>query len=91
MRNDPEPLDLVTVIESTDATLLTLMKALLDEAEIPYLARGEALQNLFGLGQLGTGFNPLIGAVRIEVRRDQADAARTLLSDFIDQADAPGE
>lgn len=91
MRNDPEPLDLVTVIESTDATLLTLMKALLDEAEIPYLARGEALQNLFGLGQLGTGFNPLIGAVRIEVRRDQADAARALLSDFIDQAEAPGE
>ena len=91
MRNDPEPLDLVTIIESTDATLLTLMKARLDEAEIPYLARGEALQNLFGLGQLGTGFNPLIGAVRIEVRRDQADAARALLSDFIDQADASRE
>lgn len=89
MRNDPEPLDLVTIIESSDPTLVALMKALLDEAEIQYLARGEALQNLFGVGQIGTGFNPLIGPVRIEVRRDQADAARALLSDFIDQADAP--
>ena len=55
MPADPEFAELVTVVETSNPTLLVLMKSVLDGAEIPYYAKGEALKNLFGLGQVGSG------------------------------------
>ena len=49
---------------------------LLDGAEIPYFAKGEQLQNLFGVGQVGTGFNPIVGPVELLVSRSDCGAGR---------------
>lgn len=84
MPEKPEFVDLITIVETNNATLLTLAKSVLDGAEIPYFAKGEQLQNLFGVGQVGTGFNPIVGPVRLQVRQDDALEARKLLRDFLE-------
>lgn len=90
MRNDPEFVELVTIVESNNTTLLTLVKSVLDGDDIPYFAKGEQLQHLFGFGQLGVGFNPIIGPVRIQVRSDDAQRARVLLRDFLETGETEG-
>lgn len=84
MKEDSEFVELVTIVESADPALLMVMKSVLDGAEIEYYAKGEQLQNLFGAGQIGIGFNPIIGPVRIQVRGEDAERSRTLLRDFLD-------
>ncbi len=44
-------------------------------AEIPYMAKGAQIQDLFGFGRL-TVVNPVSGPVEIYVRSTEADAAR---------------
>ena len=71
--------DLVTVFESSDAALLALAKAALDDAGIRYVAEGEALQDLFGMGRLFSGYNLITGSPRIRVTAENAKRARELL------------
>ena len=46
---------------------------------IEYLVRFEGLQDLFGLGRWGTGFNLIVGPAEFWVRADDADHARERL------------
>jgi hypothetical protein len=75
--------DLVTVFESADVAVFALAKAALDEAGIRYVAQGEELQNLFGLGRLGTGYNLITGAPRIRVGAENAERAREILAELL--------
>lgn len=77
---DPGPLDLETVFETGDPGMLSLAHSLLDEEQIPYLTQGEGLQDLFGMGRLGTGFSTLVGPVHIQVERERVEEARALLA-----------
>ncbi len=79
-----EDLDLVNIVNLTDAGLIGLAKSLLDEADIPSMIRGNGLQDLFGLGRIT--FNPLIGAVKVLVRRQDAPEARDVLAGIIENA-----
>jgi hypothetical protein len=72
------------VLETSDQGLLAIAKSLLEEAEIPFFAKGEGVQDLFGWGRLGTGFSIVAGAVALQVPADQADEARGLLKDLQD-------
>ncbi len=63
----PELGDTVSVFSTGDPVTLMTAKSLLDDAGIPYLTRNEALQNLFGMGQLGTGFNLVAGPMEVLV------------------------
>ena len=74
--------DLITVFESGNQGVIAFVKSILDSAEIPYLAKGENIQNLFGLGVIGTGFNPISGPVQIQVRREDESVARELLAEI---------
>jgi hypothetical protein len=75
----PDPGDIETVFASSDPVALVTAKSLLDEAGIPYLARGEGIQDLFGMGRLGTGFSVVAGAVEIQVGAHRAQEAADLL------------
>lgn len=79
MAQEPE---IVTVFETGNAALVALAKSMLDAAEIAYAVKGEHLQNLFGGGVIGTGFNVLVGPVQIQVRREDEAEARSVLSDL---------
>jgi hypothetical protein len=74
--------DLVTVYETGNAALIAMAKSLLDGADIMYIVKNENLQNLFGGGVMGTGFNVVVGPVQIQVRREDQGTARTLLSEL---------
>lgn len=69
----------VSVFKTGDPALLAVAKSLLEMASIPYFAKGEGVQDLFGLGRLGTGFNPLTGPADLQVdQRFRAEASRVL-------------
>jgi len=86
-RDSGEP---VTVLESSDPAVLAVAKSLLESAAIPYFAKGEALQSLFGAGTL-SGFNPITGPVEIQVSVDDARDAHAVLMELTRQADAKGD
>ena len=85
---DPSERDLVTVFETGDPGLLAMAHSILDEAQVPYLTQGEGIQDLFGVGRLGTGFNILTGPVHILVERASEAEVRQLLDGLEEDAAA---
>jgi hypothetical protein len=81
-----EPGGPVTVLETGDPGLVAVAKSLLESAGIQYFAKGEALQNLFGWGQFGTGFNPIVGVVQLQVAAEDAEDATALLRDLLNDS-----
>lgn len=77
----------VTVLETGDPALLAVAKSLLEDANIPFFAKGEGIQDLFGAGRLGTGFSPIAGAVELQVSADDAAEASAVLVELTRQAD----
>jgi hypothetical protein len=73
---------LVTVYRTGHAGVVSVVKSILDEAKIQYLAQGQGVQDLFGVGVLGTGFNPITGPVEFKVMPEDAEYARELLKDI---------
>jgi len=72
---------LVTVFKTGHEGIVAVVKSILDEAQIQYLAKGEGVQDLFGVGVLGTGFNPITGPVEFRVMPEDAEYAKELLKD----------
>ena len=71
----------VTVLETSDQGLIAFAKSLLEEADIPFFAKGEGVQDLFGGGRIGA-FNIVTGPIQLQVPADDADQARELLKDL---------
>jgi Putative prokaryotic signal transducing protein len=71
---------MVTVLETGDQSLIAVAKSVLEGAGIPSIARNERLQNLFGWGTIGTGYNVSMGPVRLQVLKEDAETARELLA-----------
>jgi len=75
-RPEPTPdMELVPIVVARDQSQLILIEEALDMAQIPYMAKGENIQDLFGFGRL-TIVNPVSGPVEIYVTSTDADAAR---------------
>ncbi len=75
-------LTLVSVFETGDPAILALAKSILEEAGIEYYARGEGIQDLFGAGRVGVGYNPLVGPVSIQVREENEEESIELLREL---------
>lgn len=79
----PHPdLHLVTILEAGDPSLIAVAESLLQEEGIPYTKSNEQLQDLFALGRLGAGFNPVVGPIRLQVPEEHAEAALQILEDL---------
>lgn len=72
---------LVPVFETGNEAIVAVVKSLLDEANIKYLAEGEGVENLFGVGVIGTGFNPITGPIIFKVMPEDAQYAKDILKD----------
>lgn len=81
---------LVSVLKSGHQGVIAVAKSILDEAEIKYLVKGEGLQNLFGVGVMGTGFNLITGPIEIQVLPQDAETAQELLKD-VEESEETGE
>lgn len=72
-----EFVELTELVEPATATLLT---SLLDEAGIRYEIEGEGVQDFFGLGRWGTGFNPITGAPSLRVDAGRLEEAQAIVA-----------
>lgn len=80
----PEPdLELVPVFIAENEPELLVVESVLKQGGIPYLAKGEQIQDLFGIGQIVV-VNPVTGPVEIHVRMDDAETARELLAEALE-------
>lgn len=70
--------ELVTVL-SGDMSAMMVAKSILEDAGIKYFAKGEHLQNLFGWGRIGSGYNMIVGAVQLQVAKEDEETAMALL------------
>ena len=73
---------LVCVFESGNAALVFLAKSTLEHAEIPYITKNERVQDLFGVGRVGSGFNLVTGPIQLQVKPQFAESAREDLKDI---------
>ncbi|MEO6696170.1 MAG: hypothetical protein ABIY50_01975 [Ignavibacteria bacterium] len=84
---DHEKLDhesLVPVFETGNEAVVAVVKSILDEAKIKFLVKGEGVQDLFGVGVIGTGFNPITGPVVFKVLPGDVEYSKELLKDIKD-------
>ena len=75
-------LELVTAFESGNPALIALAKSLLDSAEIEFMTKGEGIQDLLGWGRFPRSRNLVSGPVTFQVRPEDAEEARSLLSEI---------
>jgi hypothetical protein len=78
---EPPPLDVVTVLATGDRLRIEMAKSLLDSAGLDYWVKGEGLQDLFGAGRIGSGFNFTIGPILLQVDKKDEATARDVLSE----------
>ena len=85
-RPDPELtfVELVTVLSGEPMEIKVAM-SVLEGAGIRCYAKGEGLQDLFGFGRIGTGFNLLVGPVQLQVAKEEAEQAVILLKELPDE------
>lgn len=79
---------LVTVFKTGHHGTIAVIKSILDEAGIEYVAKGEGIQDLIGAGVFGIGYNPITGPVEFQVLEENEEFARELLKDV---NDIPGD
>jgi hypothetical protein len=80
--DEAEHTEFVTVYRVGNPAIIALAKSILQSAGIEYYAMGEGVQDLFGLGRIGAGFNIIAGQVQIRVDSERAEEARRLLADI---------
>ena len=83
MNKDKEKL--ITVFSTGNDALIALAKSILDDAGIGYFAKNEGVENLIGVGVLGTGFNPVTGPIELQVLEEDEAEARKLLENISEE------
>ena len=79
---DPAPdAGLVALVRTGDPNELAFAEAVLTEADIPFVKKGESVQDLFALGRVGMGFNPITGPIVLLVSEEHAAEAAKLLEE----------
>jgi hypothetical protein len=74
------PEDFVCAARLVGAAQVAVAKSLLDSAAFEYFLTNEISQDLFGWGQLFTGYNVAIGGVGVWVHKDDLESASQLLA-----------
>jgi hypothetical protein len=78
-RDEPEWVELVTVLETGDPSLLLVTKSLLDVEGVPSFVEGVGVYEGLGAGRIAGADLPM-GPGRLRVRPENVDAARELLA-----------
>jgi len=74
---------MVIVLHTSDLGKFTIAKSLLEANGINFVTSGEQLQDIIGGGRLG-GMNIVAGPAQLAVHEDQAEQARELLADILE-------
>lgn len=87
VKEEPEYISLVTVLSTGSKGLIAVASSILEGAGIEFRILGDGIQDLFALGRLGVGYNPVLGSCEIKVHPDDAGEASVLLSDLDESPD----
>lgn len=88
---DPDHLELKTILTSSSSAVIGVAKSILMSADIEFMVRGENVQDLFALGRFPAGFNSFTGPMTIQVPAEVAADARCLLDGFANEAELEPE
>jgi len=77
-------LELERVYATGNPALVPIVKSLLDDAGIKYLAKGDAIQDLIGWGRFGGSLEHTATPFEFLVAPDDVDAARAILEPLDD-------
>lgn len=80
--------DFVQVFQTADASLLPVVKSVLDGAGISYIVQGDEAQGLYPFGSLGGGSDKRLLAAVVLVPAARKQAAEAVLKE-IDEGEAP--
>ena len=88
---EPEWVELVTVLETGDPSLLMVAKSLLDVEKVPSFVEGQGVYEGLGAGRIAENDIPM-GPGRLRVHPDDAQAARELLASLqpLKESEEPG-
>lgn len=76
------PAKFITVYVPRNESEHLVAQSILKSENIDFFSKNFTVQNLFGAGQIGTGFNIVTGPVQIQVPEENAREARALLKDY---------
>jgi hypothetical protein len=71
--------DFLTALDLPDPAMVGVARSLLEGAGIPFFIKNEGTQGLFGWGQMGTGYNLIIGPPALMVETSRLEEVRELL------------
>jgi hypothetical protein len=88
---EPEWVDLVTVLETADPSLLMVAKSLLDVEHVPSFVEGEGIYEGLGAGRIAEADIPM-GPGKLLVHPEDVEAARGLLASLqpLKETEEPG-
>jgi hypothetical protein len=72
--------EFVPVLAISNAAVVSFVRSLLESTGMRFFIKNEGVQDLFGLGRFGAGFNPLTGPPVVFVEPARAEEARELLA-----------
>ena len=75
--------DLVTVFDTSDPSLLPVIKSILLGADIRFLVQGEEAMSMLPVGEVIGPFTKRGLAARVQVRAEDAEVAQALLNDLL--------
>jgi hypothetical protein len=78
----PEAGELVPVFETADSAEAIVVKSLLESERIYHVSQNEILQDFFGAGRVGAGYNSIIGLIRILVAKADKNKAVQILKEM---------
>ena len=79
---DNQDTQLVSVYETGDLAMLGFAKSIIESEGIRCVTQGEDLQDLFGWGRIGLGFDAVTGPAQLLVEQSCAERATALLSNL---------
>jgi hypothetical protein len=67
---------------------VALARSILEAAGVAFFIKNDATQHLFALGQMGLGYNCIVGPPIIQVGETEVEKVRRLLKPLCDSGDA---
>lgn len=78
-----ESSELVTIHRPTNETELSILSSLLENENIRFYVKNSKVQDLFGWGRFGTGYNLVTGPMILQVEKQYLPKAQRIVEEYL--------
>jgi hypothetical protein len=78
-----ETSELITIHKPENETEFSILSSLLENAHIRFYVKNSKVQDLFGWGRFGTGYNLVTGPMILQVEKQYFSQAREIVEDYL--------